>query len=250
MAWPPFPTQYAEGDTPEVKAARVADTMNWLGEIGPIWATYEPFVDALSTLLASVNYAGVWDDLTGSLAAGETVYHEGAIWLALVAIADVTTVEPGTDATKWFTIQRPNKRLEFRTISTDVAAVDLPLPVEWDWFTLNVENAEHDATADRGLAVAFSTDAISGDVVYGAPVAVSAFVATGTEFGTDLTFFRSQVSARGLRSSRLGELGHIVPTAATAIRIGPMAAEGFDGRLTPGAADIRITLIGYKGNAA
>lgn len=48
--------------------------------------------------LSAGNYAGVWSDLTGSLAAGMSVAHLGQYWGSLVAIADITLSEPSISA--------------------------------------------------------------------------------------------------------------------------------------------------------
>ena len=43
----------------------------------------------------SAGYAGVWEDLTGSLLSGVSVAHEGQLWALTENLADVTLSEPG-----------------------------------------------------------------------------------------------------------------------------------------------------------
>jgi microcystin-dependent protein len=44
---------------------------------------------------AVAGYAGVWADLTGSLDAGASSYHEDEFWILMESVADVTAHEPG-----------------------------------------------------------------------------------------------------------------------------------------------------------
>jgi len=57
----------------------------------------EEYKDAL---LASVNFAGIWEDLSGSLNAPATVYHMSMFWQLTTDIIDITTKEPGI-ASEW-----------------------------------------------------------------------------------------------------------------------------------------------------
>lgn len=43
----------------------------------------------------SAGYAGVWEDLTGSLLSGVSVAHEGQLWALTENLTDVTLSEPG-----------------------------------------------------------------------------------------------------------------------------------------------------------
>lgn len=43
----------------------------------------------------SAGYAGVWEDLTGSLLSGVSVAHEGRLWALTENLTDVTLSEPG-----------------------------------------------------------------------------------------------------------------------------------------------------------
>lgn len=247
--WPQTPTGPQAGMTRDQWSAAAADVFSYLLTVLPDVADLKPFVDALPVLLASVNYAGKWDDLAGPLDSGVTAYHDGAVYLLLVDLADVTSVEPGTDAATWFTIPRPSKQLEYRSLAIDHDAVEMALPDGWAWFLLKVENILHNADSDRALMLAFSTDDITGDVVYGDPVEVTPYGDNTEEMGVDVTLCRSDLSARGACSSRTGQLGSIVPAGATAMRIGVGRAGGMDGAMTPNGSAMTFTLIGYASNA-
>lgn len=56
---------------------------------------------AADNAAAQANFGGLWDDLTGAVSPPLSVYHEGQYWQLLVALADVTSVEPGTDVDTW-----------------------------------------------------------------------------------------------------------------------------------------------------
>lgn len=48
------------------------------------------------------NFKGHWENLTGSLLAGDVVKHKGSYWTTKIAIADVTLNEPSSINTDWF----------------------------------------------------------------------------------------------------------------------------------------------------
>lgn len=50
---------------------------------------------AALTAVGAANYVGAWASLTGAKTAGISVDHEGAFWLLLANVADVTAAEPG-----------------------------------------------------------------------------------------------------------------------------------------------------------
>ena len=50
---------------------------------------------------ASANNLGAWSLLTGAVSPPTTVVHAGVSWVLLQALANVTTVEPGTNAAYW-----------------------------------------------------------------------------------------------------------------------------------------------------
>lgn len=50
---------------------------------------------------SQANFGGLWADLTGSVAPPLSTYHDGQYWQLLTPLADVTSVEPGTDAGVW-----------------------------------------------------------------------------------------------------------------------------------------------------
>lgn len=56
---------------------------------------------AAAVSAASTVYAGVWASLTGPLSPPATVAHASRLWALTVALADVTTAEPGVSAA-WF----------------------------------------------------------------------------------------------------------------------------------------------------
>lgn len=51
--------------------------------------------NSASAAQSASNFAGEWSTLTGSLNTPATVYHNGAFWLLLNNLADVTLSEPG-----------------------------------------------------------------------------------------------------------------------------------------------------------
>lgn len=53
------------------------------------------------SVAAQANFGGQWGDLTGSVAPPLSVYHAGQYWQLLVPLADVTSVEPGSDVISW-----------------------------------------------------------------------------------------------------------------------------------------------------
>lgn len=250
--FPAAPTPPQPGDDSETFSTRAADSLNYLMACMPLVEAMQPATDAFETLVGYMGYAGAWSGLTGALAVPAATYHDDALWLLLDDLADVTAVEPGTDATKWITLPRTSKRTAYRSVVTTLANMDLPLEAGWDWFKLRIETIQHDAAATRALMVAFTTGDITdppADIVYGEPVIVSDFVDNATDLNLDLTFDRSTTSPRSMRSSHLGELGHIVPAGATAIRIGFGTAGAFDGNMEDGSVAGVVTLIAHRGNA-
>jgi len=53
--------------------------------------------DAESVSLASANFEGEWDDLTGALNVPASCYHDNKFWMLISDLADVTAKEPGVD---------------------------------------------------------------------------------------------------------------------------------------------------------
>lgn len=64
---------------------------------------------ALKLIVAALGLAdpfvGDWATLTGPLAAGKIASHTGSLWMALVALADVTLSEPTDVSTDWVDIR-------------------------------------------------------------------------------------------------------------------------------------------------
>lgn len=57
--------------------------------------------DASGATLAATAFKGPWSSLTGPLAVPATVWHQGQFWVLLQPLADVASVAPGSDLTKW-----------------------------------------------------------------------------------------------------------------------------------------------------
>lgn len=57
--------------------------------------------DASGATLAATAFKGPWASLTGPLAVPATVWHQGQFWVLLQPLADVASVAPGSDFTKW-----------------------------------------------------------------------------------------------------------------------------------------------------
>ena len=52
-------------------------------------------------VVSAANFAGEWDDLTGSYSSTITVFHDGTYWRLLVNVADITTTEPSLVNNDW-----------------------------------------------------------------------------------------------------------------------------------------------------
>lgn len=50
---------------------------------------------------ATTNFGGVWTALVGAVTVPLSVYHQGSYWQLLTDLADVASVEPGTDSGVW-----------------------------------------------------------------------------------------------------------------------------------------------------
>lgn len=57
--------------------------------------------DAMASVNTMTAFKGAWATLTGPLAMPATVLHNGAYWVLLQSLADVTSVQPGTNAAVW-----------------------------------------------------------------------------------------------------------------------------------------------------
>lgn len=57
--------------------------------------------DASGATLAATAFKGPWSSLTGPLAVPATVWHQGQFWVLLQPLADVASVAPGSDLSKW-----------------------------------------------------------------------------------------------------------------------------------------------------
>jgi len=56
---------------------------------------------AASTASSAANFVGAWSTLTGALDIPASVLHENKYWNLVQDIADVTTIEPGTNSAYW-----------------------------------------------------------------------------------------------------------------------------------------------------
>lgn len=54
--------------------------------------------NAAAASTASASFKGAWASLTGAIAKPASVYHNGAFWMLLNNLADVTTSQPGVTA--------------------------------------------------------------------------------------------------------------------------------------------------------
>lgn len=57
---------------------------------------------AEASAVATANYKGLWSSLTGALNIPASVFHDNKNWQLLQNIADVTSIEPGTNGSYWF----------------------------------------------------------------------------------------------------------------------------------------------------
>lgn len=131
---------------------------------------------ALNTqMLALANFQGRWSDLTGAIATGESVEHDGVLWVALEAIADVTAEEPSAASTVWGTIS--GFYLSERTTNVALRASDIgqviviedsftqtvqsisTLPVGWFCYLKNDTSADITVDAD-------GSETINGSATY------------------------------------------------------------------------------------
>lgn len=118
----PTESEMLEGAAAEIRALKgyVRDTL-----VGPITEltqqaeaviaeaqeAADDAVAAAITAAAAANYIGEWSSLTGAAAIGVSVSHAGKRWLLKQALADITTVTPGTDFTYWQEIQTTSEQI-------------------------------------------------------------------------------------------------------------------------------------------
>lgn len=89
-----------EQNTYATQANTMANEINsTVVEINQIKTDTEQFKYSASS---AANYKGVWSSLTGSLSIPASVYHNGKNWQLLQDLADVTSVEPGTNGSYWY----------------------------------------------------------------------------------------------------------------------------------------------------
>lgn len=60
--------------------------------------------DVAANVAAQANFGGLWSNLFGAVSPPLSVRHGDGYWQLLVPLADVTTVEPGTDSDTWLTM--------------------------------------------------------------------------------------------------------------------------------------------------
>lgn len=91
--------ELSENILPDIRD--VVDEMNVVaGEIADAKTSID---SSEAVVLAISNFAGNWDDLTGSLGFPASVYHDGNFWqlLNLDGLTNITTSEPATTNSDW-----------------------------------------------------------------------------------------------------------------------------------------------------
>lgn len=120
--------------------ARMAELVRWLldeaapGMSAQAAATYQNALEAIlaaNMAQAAANYSGVWSTLTGALAAGRTVFHADKFWVSLQALANVTTVTPGTNPAVWWPLSSDAFAVAFNatTVGDELNAINAKLGV-------------------------------------------------------------------------------------------------------------------------
>lgn len=126
----PWPTAPTPLDTPEVFNERAfnqsaalqpqTDAMNvQAGQNNQNAQAAKDYALVAQSALASAQtltaFKGAWSSLTGPLNMPATVLHNGAYWVLLQNVADVTAVQPGTNSAIWLP-----QILEARTLTTGI----------------------------------------------------------------------------------------------------------------------------------
>ena len=91
--------ELSENILPDIRD--VVDEMNVVaGEVADAKTSID---SSEAVVLAISNFAGNWDDLTGSLGFPASVYHDGNFWqlLNLNGLTNITTSEPSTTNSDW-----------------------------------------------------------------------------------------------------------------------------------------------------
>lgn len=161
-------------------------------------ATTNAAISVLDDALDALNaFKGTWSSLTGALAQPASVYHNGAIWVLLADLADVTTSEPGV-TTDWSKVSErvlmeasgaitagdPVTVNSDGTISTAVGFDDaVGSPVVFETGDTNYTAVTFDSTNNK-IVVAYSD---GGDSNKGKAV-VGTVTGTSIEWGDPGTF--------------------------------------------------------------
>lgn len=122
-------------------AARMAEMHRWMredaapGMTSQSEAAYQNALEAAlmaTTAQSAANYSGVWATLTGPIVAGRSVFHASKFWVSLQAIADVTTITPGTDSTRWWPLDVNATVVGYNatTVAAALAAIEAMLADE------------------------------------------------------------------------------------------------------------------------
>lgn len=115
---PAFSTQ-AEAARLEVLAAAGAAADSEAAALASELAAAASATGTAAVALSAANFSGAWSALTGALAVPASVYHNGAFWLLLNNLANVTTSQPGVTA-DW---QVCGGAFPIQPISTNTTAV-------------------------------------------------------------------------------------------------------------------------------
>jgi len=96
---------------------------------------------------ASANNHGAWSNLTGAFPIGESVTHDGGVWISNIAISDVTASEPDSENSDW----------------TDISIDDADLALKLDKQNPAVAIPALELNQANGLN---QTDTMTGDKEY------------------------------------------------------------------------------------
>jgi hypothetical protein len=164
--------------------------------------------DAADASAASAAFKGEWSLLTGALAVPSSVAHNGAIWVLLTSLADVTASEPGVDA-DWALLSGTPR--ETRTANTILTTIDKGKIIDItsgtftqtftqaatlgnNWFVYLKNSGTGDITLDPDSTE--EIDGLTSYVMY--PGEMRMVVCTGTGFVTYLLAgFRKVFTASG-----------------------------------------------------
>lgn len=185
-------------------------------------AICEAGAQAAQVAIASANFKGAWSALTGALAVPASVFHNGAFWVLLSSVANVTTKVPGV-AAEW---------KEAQTVS------QLP------WFTASGSIAKGGAAAINGDGTV-SAPAITAAAA-GASTAIASAYYGAICYAADQDKFVLAASDGTNVKARVGTLsGTTVTWGATSATIG--AAYGKVGICAVGGGKVVVVYAPASG---